>query len=134
MPATGNWIHDKLVADGTRLREVRSDLLRREPHGTQRWFQGPEGCDLFLWYREPKGLSQIQLTFLRRAIEWTEAEGVRTGRLVSFDPLTPEQDQGRLLFDRAPDGETLRLARALLERASVDDLTLALIRTRLGLK
>src|SRR5207244_5513448 len=107
--------------------------LRKDPQGLQRWFQGPSGCDLFLWYREPSGLVQIQLTFLGRAIEWTDSEGVRTGRLVSFDPFQPEHDQGRLIFDRAADGETLRQARALLERASVDDVTLALVRARLGL-
>jgi hypothetical protein len=134
MPAAEKWVHDKLVSDGTRLREVREDLLRKEREGRQRWFQGPQGCDLFLWYREASGVVHIQLTFLQRAVEWTEAEGVRTGRLVSFDPRHPDQDQSRLIFDRSPDGETLRLSRALLERANVDEITLALVRARLGLK
>ena len=123
-----------LVENGARLREVRRDWLRHEPGGTQRWFQGPDGCDLFLWYRDPGGLTQIQLTFQRRVIEWSDGEGARTGRLQSFDPRTPLRDQARLVFDRDLDEATLAQARALLERAPVDDVTLALVRTRLGLK
>ena len=119
---------------GSRLREVRKDLLRKLPGMTQRWFQGPDGCDLFLWYDEEKGLSQIQLTVERRAVEWSAADGVRTAMLVSFNPLRPNEDQGRLVFDPRLDGETLELARVLLENASVDDLTLALVRRHLGLR
>jgi len=123
----------QLAEKGTRLREVRRDLLRQQPGMTQRWFQGPEGCDLFLWYRDGGGLTQVQLTFLHRAVEWGEGEGVRTGRLLSFDPLRPMRDQARLVFDAAADAGTLRLARALLARANVDDVTLAMVRARLGL-
>jgi len=119
---------------GSRLREVRKDLLRELPGMTQRWFQGPDGCDLFLWYDEAKGLSKIQLTFEKRAVEWSAAEGVRTAQLVSFNPLRPMEDQGRLVFDPRPDAETLDLARALLENASVDDVTLAIVRRHLGLR
>ncbi len=123
------------VADkGSRLREVRKDLLRKLPGMTQRWFQGPDGCDLFLWYDEAKGLSQIQLTCERRAVEWSLTEGLRTARLRSFDPLRPLDDQARLVFDPRPDEETLELARALLGSASVDDVTLALVRRYLRLR
>jgi hypothetical protein len=119
---------------GSRLREVRKDLLRKLPGMTQRWFQGPDGCDLFLWYDEEKGLSQIQLTFERRAVEWSPAEGVRTAMLVSFNPLRPLDDQARIVLDPRPDSETLALARVLLENASVDDVTLAMVRKLLGLR
>ena len=59
---------------------------------------------------------------------------LRTGRLVSFNPLRPLNDQGKLEFDPRPDGETLELARVLLENASVDELTLAMVRRQLGLR
>jgi len=122
------------IADkGSRLREVRRDLLRQQPGQTQRWFQGPDGCDLFLWYDEREGLSHIQLTVERRVVEWTLAEGLRTGRVVAFDPLRPLNDQGKLEFDPRPDGEALELARVLLESARVDELTMMLVRKRLGL-
>jgi hypothetical protein len=134
MPAPDKRLADRLSRAGGELREVRGDLLRKDPAGRQRWFQGPHGCDLFLWYREPLGLSQIQLTFDHRAVEWTVEEGVRTGQLLSFDPMQPGRDQARLVLDRSQDQETLTLARALLERASVDEVTLALIRQHLGLK
>ena len=127
------WL-DQLADKGAQLHEVRRDLLRQQPGATQRWFQGPDGCDLFLWYREPGPLQQIQLTLLGRVIEWSDADGVRTGRLLSFDPLRPTRDMSRLVFDRAPEAETIRLARAFLVRAGVDDVTLALVRVRLGLK
>lgn len=128
------WLTAKLVHDGALLREVRGDLLRKDQPGRQRWFQGPDGCDLFLWYGDGVGLTHVQLTFQHLVVEWSEPDGLRTGRLLSFDPLHPEQDQGRLVFDRAAEPETLRLARALLERASVDDVTLSLVRTRLSAK
>jgi len=134
MAPADKWLTAKLQEDGTRLREVRGDLLRKEPQGSQRWFQGPEGCDLFLWYREGAGAIQIQLTFLRFVIEWSETEGLRTGKLASFNARRPTQDQSRLVFDRSADAETIRLAKALLEKASVDDVTLAVVRGRLGLK
>src|SRR5438045_1668108 len=114
MTPADKWLLRRLADNGARLREVRAGLLRQEPGGAYRWFQGPDGCDLFLWYREPGGLVQIQLTFARRALEWSERDGVRTSRLVSFDPLQPEVDQSRLQPDRAPDPETLQLAQTLL--------------------
>lgn len=119
---------------GSRLREVRKDLLKQEAGVTQRWFQGPDGCDLFLWYDEGKGLTQVQLTFERRVVEWSTREGTRTGRLVAFNARTPLSDQGKLEFDPRPDAETLELATALLDSANVDDVTLALVRKQLGLK
>ena len=123
------------IADkGSRLREVRKDLLRQEPGQTQRWFQGPDGCDLFLWYDPPGALSQVQATFEGRVIEWSPTEGLRTGRLVSFDPLRPLDDRGKLEFDPRPDAETLQLARVLLESARVDELTMMLVRKQLGLR
>ena len=134
MTAADQLLSAQLAEKGARLREVRRELLRQEPGGTQRWFQGPDGCDLFLWYREQGGLVQIQVTFARRVVEWTEVDGVRTGKLVSFNPRQPTRDQGRLLFDRDRDPQTLTLARALLERAPIDDVTLALVRARLELK
>ena len=134
MASADKWLTAKLREDGARLREVRGDLLRKEQGGSQRWFQGPEGCDLFLWYRDGAGAIQIQLTFLRAVIEWSEAEGLRTGKLAAFNPWRPNRDQSRLIFDRAVDPETIRLAKALLEKASVDELTLALVRSKLGLK
>jgi len=125
----------RTVADkASRLREVRKELLRQEPGTTQRWFQGPDGCDLFLWYDEGRGLSQVQLTVERRVVEWSRTEGVRTARLVAFDPLRPLDDRGKLEFDPRPEPETLDLARLVLDHAPVDDLTLAHVRKHLGLR
>lgn len=122
----------RLAEKGSRLREVRKDLLRQQPGATQRWFQGPDGCDLFLWYEETTGLAQLQLTFEKRVVEWSFPEGLRTGRLVAFNPLTPLNDQGRVLLDPLPDAATLEFARAVLSRASVDELTLLLVQRHLG--
>lgn len=123
------------VADkGSRLREVRKDLLRQWPGQTQRWFQGPDGCDLFLWYDAGRDLSQIQLTFERRVVEWAREEGLHTGRLVSFDPLRPLDDRAKLEFDPRPDPETLELARVLLESAQVDEVTVMMVRRLMGLR
>ena len=117
-----------VVDKASRLREVRKDLLRQEPGSTQRWFQGPDGCDLFLWYDEKSGLTQLQLTVEHRVVAWSRTEGLRTARLVAFNPLRPLNDQGKLEFDPRPVAETLDLARVVLDHAPVDDLTLALIR------
>lgn len=108
---------------------MRSDLLEQRPGATQRWFQGPEGTDLFLWYEGERGATQIQLAFEDRFVEWRQAEGVRTGRLTQFGPLT---DQGRMVFDAEPDARTLAMAKAVLRSAYVDDTTLALVRKRFG--
>ncbi len=80
-------LRKSVVDKAARLREVRKDLLRQEPGATQRWFQGPDGCDLW-----------------------------------------------ELELDPRPSGETMELARALLENAAVDELTLALVRKQLGLR
>jgi hypothetical protein len=125
----------KSVADqASRLREVRKDLLRQEPGATQRWFQGPDGCDVFLWYDERRGLSQVQVTFEKRAVEWSAREGLRTGRLVAFNPLHPLNDQGKLELDPRPDPETMELLGILLKNAAVDELTVALLRKQFGLR
>lgn len=124
----------RLAALGAQLREVSPGLLRQRPGTSQRWLQGPQGCDLFLWSEDGKGLVQIQLTTGPRAAEWTPANGVRTAQLLAFDPLRPDNDQSRMQFDRTPDAETLEHARALLQEAPLDDVTLALVRQKLGLK
>lgn len=122
------------VADkAARLREVRKELLRQRPDSTQRWFQGPQGCDIFLWYDEGQKLAQVQATFEGRVVEWTKAYGVRTGVLRSFNPSEPLDDQGRLVFDGRQDGETLELLSVLLDHASMDDLTRALLKRTLEL-
>lgn len=123
------------VADkGSRLREVRKDLLRQAPGQTQRWFQGPDGCDLFLWYDGHGALTQVQATFEGRVVEWTPAEGLRTGRLVAFNQLRPLDDRAKLEFDPRPDADSVQLARVLLESARVDELTMMLVRKQLGLR
>jgi predicted nucleic acid-binding Zn ribbon protein len=122
---------ERLAERGARLHEVRKELLRQEPGTTQRWFQG-HYCDLFLWYDGERGLSQVQLTFEGRVVEWAAGEQLRTGRLVAFDPRTPLVDRGRIVFDPAPDAQTLALSRALLSRAGVDELTLSLVRRKLS--
>jgi hypothetical protein len=125
----------KSVADkGSRLREVRKDLLRQQPGQTQRWFQGPDGCDLFLWYDARGVLTQVQITVERRVVEWSPAEGLRTGRLVAFNPLRPLNDQGKLEFDPRLEAATLELAQVLLASARVDEVTMMLVRKQLGLR
>ena len=125
----------KAVADkGSRLREVSKDLLRQRPGQTQRWFQGPDGCDLFLWYDEKGFLAQVQITFERRVVEWSPAEGLRTGRLVAFNSLRPLNDQGKLELDPKIDASTLELAQVLLASARVDEVTMMLVRKQLGLR
>ena len=108
--------------------------MRQRPGQTQRWFQGPDGCDLFLWYDGRGALMQVQLTFERCVVEWTASEGLRTGRLVSFNPQRPLNDQGKLEFDPRPLEETLDLARVVLESARADELTMMLVRKQLGLR
>jgi hypothetical protein len=124
----------RLAAHGARLREVRPDLLRQTADLRQRWFQGPEGCDLFLWYDAVKGLSQVQLTLGHAAVEWALGRPVRTARLEAFGPLRHASDKARLVHDRDCDQATLAEARALLSQASVDEVTLALVRRHLGLQ
>ena len=134
MKAHASDILARLPALGAQLREVSPGLLRQRPGSSQRWFQGPQGCDLFLWSEDGKGLVQVQLTTGPRAIEWAPEGGVRTARLLAFDPQRPDRDQSRMQFDRAPDAEALEQARAMLEEAPIDDVTLALVRLKLGLK
>ena len=123
------------VADkGSRLREVRKDLLRQRPGQTQRWFQGPDGCDLFLWYDGQGALAQVQATLEGRVVEWSPQEGLRTGTTVAFDPRRPLDDRGKLEFAARPDEGTLQLLQVLLENARADELTMMLVRKQLGLR
>lgn len=124
-------ILDRLATRGERLREIACTSQRGEPGVSQRWFQGPSGCDLFLW-SDQGGLLQLQLTVGERAVEWTRGGSVRTARLTSFDLQRPGSDRGRLVADRGADPTTLDQARALLSRAPIDDITLALVRRILG--
>lgn len=128
-PAHGD-ILSQLAARGAQLREVRASLMRQTPQLRQRWFQGPAGCDLFLWYDADEGLCQIQLTLGDRAVDWDLGAGVRTSRIIAFK----RDDHSRVVPDQALDTETLAQARAVLSAAPVDDVTLLLVRKRLGLR
>ena len=122
----------RLAATGAQLREVRASLMRQTPELRQRWFQAP-GCDLFLWYDHVRGLSHLQLVFGERAaVEWFDGKPVTTSRLSAFGMARHAGDLSRLVHDRSPDTGTLAEARALLSRANVDDVTLALVRKHLG--
>lgn len=120
----------QLTARGAQLREVRASLMRQTAALRQRWFQGPAGCDLFLWYGADEGLCQIQLTLGDLAVDWDPKAGVRTSRITAFK----RDDHSRVVPDKELDDETLVQARALLASAPVDDVTLALVRKRLGLR
>jgi hypothetical protein len=113
---------------------VSKDLLRQQPGLVQRWFQGPDGCDLFLWYDGKGALCQVQITFELRVVEWSLSEGLRTGRLVAFNPLHPLNDQGKLELDPRIDPSTLELAQVLLTSAREDQVTMMLVRKQLGLR
>jgi hypothetical protein len=122
------------VADkAARLREVRKELLRQQPGSTRRWFQGPQGCDIFLWYDDQRDLTQVQVTVEGRVVEWTPEYGTKTGRLRSFDLADPLSDRARLVFDGRTDAETLQLLAVLLDHATMDDLTRALLKRTLAL-
>ena len=122
----------QLTVRGAQLREVRASLMRQTPELRQRWFQGPAGCDLFLWYGADEGLCQIQLTLGDRAVDWSLKSGVRTSRVTAFK--RDRDDHSRMVPDKATDEQTLVRARSLLSEAPVDDVTLALVRKRLGLR
>lgn len=126
-------IFARLAATGAKLREVRASLMRQTPELRQRWFQS-QGCDLFLWYDHVRGLSHIQLVLGNEcAVEWFDGKPVTTSKLAAFGTGRHAEDLSRLVHDRSPDAETLAQARAVLSRANVDELTLALVRKHLGL-
>ena len=126
-------IFARLAETGAQLREVRASLMRQTPQLRQRWFQ-TQGCDLFLWYDDVRGLSHIQLVLGESAaVEWFDGKPVTTSRLAAFGMSRHAADMSRLVHDRTPDAQTLAQARALLSRANVDEVTLALVRRHLGL-
>ncbi|MBS2023643.1 MAG: hypothetical protein JST92_14665 [Deltaproteobacteria bacterium] len=134
MTRHGDDILARLTEKGAQLREVNPALLRQRPGESQRWFRGPDGCDLFLWSAVGKGLVHVQLTVVDRAVEWKQDEGVRTARLASFHPSRKGSELEKLTYDREVDPETMTWARALLQNAPIDDVTRALVVKLLGLR
>lgn len=107
---------DRLIALAKKTREVSADLLRAEDSGRQRWFSGPEGIDLFVYYQGLRRISRIELTFENRLLRWRKEEGLQTAHLQTWGPETPyRHDRSRIVFDNAPDPETREMGLEVLQ-------------------
>lgn len=118
---------------GRSLREIDPAKLQKNqpvdtPAGQQkglRWFQGVNETSLFTW-EEPgtAKVTQQQLIFLDRVVEWKDGGSVRTGQ------IRPDEraDAGKvgwveselMDFDRTPAAPILAQARTLLESSQIE--------------
>jgi hypothetical protein len=70
----------QLVAWGASLREIDPATLQQDPEeGPVRWFLGESGCEAFAWLDEGGRCHHVQLVFGGTSVEWSRAEGLRTG-------------------------------------------------------
>lgn len=110
---------------GRSLREIDRAKLQKNQQKGLRWFQGVNETHLFCWTEpETKQVTQQQLVFLDRVVEWKEGFLVRTG-MIRPDEKTAQGDLGWVKselmdFDATPDSSTLHQAKTLLESSRID--------------
>jgi hypothetical protein len=105
------------------LREIHPEFLRREEDGFQiRWFQGLAGCDLFVWSGVEDEVRRVQLFYYSAIVEWTEAHGLRTGRLqedIGFEKRLVTIEADIYGFSSVLDEALLIKAQCILAASSV---------------
>jgi hypothetical protein len=88
----------QLEAWGASLREIDPSTLQEDPEsGPVRWFQGEAGCEAFVWLNDAGEPHHVQLIFANRSVEWSQAEGLRTGSLRSGGATAGGRYDGYLL-------------------------------------
>jgi hypothetical protein len=108
------------MALAKKTREVSAELLRNEEGGRQRWFSGPEGIDLFIYYQGLRRIICIELTFQNRLLSWEKQEGIRTARLQTWGPETTyRHDKSRIVFDNTIDSDTREIGLQLVQAMKI---------------
>ena len=110
---------------GRSLREIDPAKLQKNQQKGLRWFQGVNETHLFTWADPATGVvSQQQLIFLDRVVEWKDDGPVRTG-MVRPDERAGKGDVGwfkaeLMDFDARPASAVIGQARVLVESAPID--------------
>jgi hypothetical protein len=110
---------------GLSLREIDPSKLQMNQQKGFRWFQGVNDTNLFTWVDAQSGIvTQQQLVFLGKVVEWKSTGSVQTGA-VRLDDRSVSGDVGWVkaeLMDFNPkaDPSILQQAKVLIESSKID--------------
>lgn len=110
---------------GRSLREIDPSKLQMNQQKGFRWFQGVNDTHLFTWMDAQSGvISQQQLVFLGKVVEWKSSGPIQTGAVRS-DDRAASGDVGWVKaelmdFDTKAAPETLKQAKVLVESSNID--------------
>lgn len=108
---------------GAQLKPMASELVDQEDGELEvTGYHGGPTSDLFVWSRHDGSIARAHLYFTWHLVEWSDAEGLRTGEITE----PPDRTLGYAMADlfelqTPPDEETLTFARKLLAAAEVPD-------------
>lgn len=88
------------------------------PRDLSLWLRSDGPCELFVWIDNNHNYSEFQIVFMDRYVEWSDGEGVKTGRVISKRDLqTPLLSQDQYIFktDSPTQRNTLQTAQQILQ-------------------
>jgi len=91
------------------------------------WYHGPSGTDLLLWRRPDGQYHRLALFVMGSFVQWTESDGVSTGKVRSAGEGKP--DEGNVVSletmllqpDYRPDQGKIAIARTLISHSGLPD-------------
>ena len=100
------------------IRPIHENPLDIElPNNLKYWLKADGVLEIFVWELPLSGISRFQILFMENYLEWTEGEGVRTGRVLTQRNLeTPLTLEDEVVFeaDESVSSEKLHLGKRIL--------------------
>lgn len=109
------------------------------PRDLHYWLRSDGPVELFVWVHSDGEHSKFQFLVMEHFIEWTDGEGLKTGRVISKRSVdTPLVDNDEFVFkiDNHIDDEKIELARALckdLDSSKIPVETINFLKLKLGI-
>ena len=104
----------------------KMDIPIEFPAKLKFWLRADGPLELFVWRYDHSEISKFQFLLLNHYIEWTDGQGLKTGKLFSKRDLnTPliDEDEFTFIMDQAIQQERLNLALQMLDKLDPERLS-----------
>lgn len=117
----------------------KMDVGSELPAKLKYWLRSDGPVEVFVWQHLDGELAKFQVLIMENFVEWTDGEGLKTGRIISkrdIDTPLITEDEYVFKMDSVIDDEKISLAKNLTEGIDADHLpsgTLDFVKMKLGL-
>jgi hypothetical protein len=97
----------------------KNELTLDLPNNLKYWLKADGVLEIFVWEHALSGISRFQVLLMEHFIEWEEAVGIRTGKIMTQRDLdTPLSHEDEFVFkiDESADSEKIEMALGVVRK------------------